>query len=58
MTPCIRLTTPDVGGSQHMEQTYVQSHVSAAVATAVMLDGMYANSNYLDGLIQNYIDDA
>jgi hypothetical protein len=28
------------------------------VATTVMLDGMYANSNYLDGLIQNYIDDA
>jgi hypothetical protein len=24
LTPCIRLTTPDVGGSQHMEQTYVQ----------------------------------
>src|SRR5260370_4100937 len=57
-TPGIRLTTPDVGGSQQMEQTYVQGHGSAAVATTVMLDGMYANSNYLDGLIQNYIDDA
>ncbi|HEV3198570.1 MAG TPA: TonB-dependent receptor [Bryobacteraceae bacterium] len=58
LTPGIRLTTPDVGGSQQMEQTYVQGHGSAAVATTVMLDGMYANSNYLDGLIQNYIDDA
>src|SRR5207249_3019335 len=58
LTPGIRLTTPDVGGSQQMEQTYVQGHGAAAVATTVMLDGMYANSNYLDGLIQNYIDDA
>ena len=58
LTPGIRLTTPDVGGSQQMEQTYVQGHGSAAVATTVLLDGMYANSNYLDGLIQNYIDDA
>lgn len=58
LTPGIRLTTPDVGGSQQMEQTYVQGHGSASVATTVMLDGMYANSNYLDGLIQNYIDDA
>jgi len=57
LTAGIRLTTPDVGGSQQMEQTYIGGHGSAATATTVLLDGMFANSNYLDGLIQNYIDD-
>jgi hypothetical protein len=60
LTPGVRLTTPDVGGSQQMEQTYIVGHGpgNTAYATTVLLDGMYANSNYLDGLIQNYIDDA
>jgi Carboxypeptidase regulatory-like domain len=58
LAPGIRLTTPDVGGSQQMEQTYIRGHGSTAYSTTVLLDGMYANSNYLNGLIQNYIDDA
>jgi carboxypeptidase family protein len=49
---------PDVGGSQQMEQTYIQGHGSAAVNTTVLLDGMNINSNYIDGTIQNYVDNA
>src|SRR6266478_3963156 len=58
LVPGVRLTTPDVGGSQQMEQTYIYGKGSSAYNTTVMLDGMNVNSNYLDSLIQNYIDDA
>ncbi len=58
LVPGIRLTTPDVGGSQQMEQTYIYGKGSSAYQTTVTLDGMNVNSNYLDSLIQNYIDDA
>jgi len=58
LVPGIRLTTPDVGGSQQMEQTYIYGKGSSAYNTTVTLDGMNVNSNYLDSLIQNYIDDA
>lgn len=58
LVPGVRLTTPDVGGSQQMEQTYIYGKGSSAYNTTVMLDGMNINSNYLDSLIQNYIDDA
>jgi hypothetical protein len=59
LTPGVRLTTPDVGGSQQMEQTYIVGHGpgNTSYSTTVLLDGMFANSNYLDGLIQNYLDD-
>lgn len=49
---------PDVGGSQQMEQTYITGHGNGAVHTTVLLDGMNINSNYIDGTIQNYVDNA
>jgi hypothetical protein len=49
---------PDVGGSQQMEQTYIVGHGSNANHTTVLLDGMNINSNYIDGTIQNYVDNA
>jgi len=63
LTPGIQLhsgvgANPDVGGSQQMEQTYITGHGSGAVHTTVLLDGMNINSNYLDGTIQNYVDNA
>jgi Carboxypeptidase regulatory-like domain/TonB-dependent Receptor Plug Domain len=54
----IRLTTPDVGGSQQMEQTYFTGHGAPIQHTTVLLDGMNINSNYIDGQIQNYVDNA
>ncbi len=58
LVPGIKLTTPDVGGSQAMEQTYVYGHGNSATHTTVNLDGMNINSNFSDGLIQNYVDNA
>ena len=63
LTPGIQLHNasggnPDVGGSQQMEQTYITGHGSGANQTTVLLDGMNINSNYLDGTIQNYVDNG
>ncbi len=63
LVPGVRLRSgsganPDVGGSQQMEQTYITAHGSYAVNTTVLLDGMNINSNYLDGTIQNYVDNS
>lgn len=58
LVPGIRLTTPDVGGSQQMEQTYFTGRGSPSSHTTVLLDGMNINSNFLDGQIQNYVDNA
>ncbi len=63
LTPGIQLHNaaggnPDVGGSQQMEQTYILGHGSGANQTTVLLDGMNINSNYLDGTIQNYVDNG
>ena len=49
---------PDVGGSQQMEQTYLIGHGSLANQTTVLLDGLVINSGYLDGTIQNYVDNG
>ena len=63
LTPGIQLHNaaggnPDVGGSQQMEQTYILGHGSNANQTTVLLDGMNINTNYLDGTIQNYVDNG
>ena len=63
LVPGLRLASanganPDVGGSQQMEQTYITGHGNGAVHTTVLLDGMNINSNYIDGTIQNYVDNA
>ena len=63
LVPGLRLRSgtganPDVGGSQQMEQTYITGHGNGAVHTTVLLDGLNINSNYLDGTIQNYVDNA
>jgi hypothetical protein len=63
LTPGIQLHNaaggnPDVGGSQQMEQTYIVGHGSSANQTTVLLDGMNINSNYLEGTIQNYVDNG
>src|ERR1051326_1868315 len=58
LVPGIRLTVPDVGGSQQMEQTYFTGHGAPSQHTTVLLDGMNINSNYIDGQIQNYVDNA
>src|SRR5258708_23843650 len=41
-----------------MEQTYFKVHGHLVQQTNVRLDGMNINANYIDGQIQNYVDNA
>jgi hypothetical protein len=56
LVPGVRLTTPDVGGTQQTEQTYMTAHGNSQFHTAVTMDGLAIHTNLLDGATQNYID--
>ena len=58
LVPGIRLNVPDVGGAQQTEQTYMATHGNTALHNTVLLDGMPAQTNLVDGQVQNYIDNA
>ena len=58
LVPGVHLTQPDVGGSQQVEQTYLQAHGMHQVNDTYFLDGMQVNTVFNDGAIQNYIDNA
>ncbi len=54
----VKLSRPDVGGTQGMEQTYMRTHGADDRHTTVQVDGMMVNSSMGDGNIQAYNDDA
>jgi hypothetical protein len=56
--PGARLNVPDIGGSQQIEQNYITLHGASSTANVYMFDGMLVNTTYLDGAIQQYIDNA
>jgi hypothetical protein len=56
LVPGVRLTVPDVGGTQQTEQSYMTAHGNSQVHTSVTLDGLNVQTNLLDGATQNYID--
>ncbi|HEV3330937.1 MAG TPA: carboxypeptidase regulatory-like domain-containing protein [Bryobacteraceae bacterium] len=56
--PGAHLNLPDIGGSQQIEQNYVSVHGNLSVQDIYMLDGLLVNTTYLDGQIQQYIDNA
>ncbi len=56
--PGAHLNLPDVGGSQQIEQNYISVHGSGSGHDTYLLDGMLVNTNYADGQIQQYIDNA
>ena len=56
LVPGVRLTVPEVGGTQQTEQTYMTVHGNSQLHTAVTLDGLSVHTNLLDGATQNYID--
>jgi hypothetical protein len=56
LVPGVRLTTPEVGGTQQTEQTYMTVHGNSQFHTAVLMDGLAVHTNLLDGATQNYID--
>ena len=54
----VRLTRPDVGGAQMMEQVRMSSHGATPRHTTMQVDGMVVNSQMGDGLIMNYNNQA
>ncbi|MEP7084271.1 MAG: carboxypeptidase regulatory-like domain-containing protein, partial [Betaproteobacteria bacterium] len=58
IVPGVKLSRPDVGGSQGMEQTYMRTHGADDRHTSMQVDGMTVNSSMGDGNIQAYNDDA
>jgi hypothetical protein len=56
--PGAHLNLPDIGGSQQIEQNYITVHGANSTANTYMFDGMIVNTTYLDGAIQQYIDNA
>ncbi len=58
VVPGVKLSRPDVGGSQGMEQTYMRTHGADERHTSMQVDGMNVNSSMGDGSIQAYNDDA
>src|SRR5215472_12870694 len=56
--PGAHLNLPDIGGSQQIEQNYITLHGASSTANVYMFDGMLVNTTYLDGAIQQYIDNA
>ena len=54
----VRLSRPDVGGSQMMEQVYMISHGANQEHTNMEVDGMKVNSQMGDGRIMNYNNQA
>src|SRR6476619_4220506 len=58
IVPGVKLSRPDVGGSQGMEQTYMRTHGADDRHTSMQVDGMTVNSSMGDCNIQAYNDDA
>ena len=58
LIPGVSLTSPDVGGSVQMQQTYFSVHGSGASGTSILVDGMVVNSLQGDGAIQSYFTTA
>src|SRR5215472_10244241 len=54
--PGAHLNLPVIGGSQQIEQNYVSVHGNLSVHDSYLLDGMLINTTYLDGQIQQYVD--
>ena len=54
----VRLTRPDVGGAQMMEQVRMSVHGATPRHTTMQVDGMVVNSQMGDGLIMNYNNQA
>ena len=54
--PGAHLNLPDIGGSQQIEQNYISLHGNSPTQDVYMYDGMLINTTYLDGAIQQYVD--
>lgn len=58
VVPGVKMSRPDVGGSQMMEQVAQSTHGSLTKDITMQIDGMLVNSSMSDYGIQAYNDDA
>ena len=58
VVPGVKMSRPDVGGSQMMEQVAQSTHGSLTKDITMQIDGMMVNSSMADYSIQAYNDDA
>ena len=54
----VRLSKPDMGGAQMMEQVNMRVHGAGPLHTTMQVDGMLVSPAFSDGLIQNYWNQA
>ncbi|MDR1988679.1 MAG: TonB-dependent receptor, partial [Acidobacteriaceae bacterium] len=54
----VQLSSPDVGGSRAMQQTYFAVHGSGGAQTVVTVDGLMTNGLMGDGSVQAYHNEA
>jgi len=54
----VRLSKPDVGGQQMMEQVNMRVHGASELHTTMQIDGMLFTPAFNDGAIQNYLNQA
>jgi Carboxypeptidase regulatory-like domain len=54
----ISLSTPDVGGTRAMQQTYMSAHGMISSQVTVQVDGMMVNGVDVDGAVQNYFNSS
>jgi hypothetical protein len=58
LAPGVRLSKPDVGGAQQMEQVNMRVHGASQLHTTMQVDGMLVSPSFSDGAIQNYMNQA
>src|ERR1700674_4484864 len=58
LAPGLRLSKPDVGGAQQMEQVNMRVHGASELHTTMQIDGMLISPAFSDGAIQNYLNQA
>jgi hypothetical protein len=54
----VTLSTPDVGGTRAMQQTYMSAHGMISSQVTVQVDGMLVNGVDVDGAVQNYFNSS
>jgi hypothetical protein len=54
----VSLSTPDIGGSRAMQQTYMSAHGAGASQVTVQVDGLMVNGIDVDGAVQSYFNSS
>jgi hypothetical protein len=58
LVPGVQLSSPDVGGSRAMQQTYMATRGLTSANNIVQVDGMMINGLDGDGAVQQYVNNA